>query len=199
MATKKIRTATGWADSGQHGFIRTASGWAEFGAAGGPTYEVIEWPTPPTLTDGNDAGQNYNLGLKWHLSGSGGQCVGVEWNPTPTSTATPAGGSFHAQLWNADTESLLAGKSFVATPGGVQQRIFFDTPIDVVVGANYVSTIYTIDYVFLSNTTWDEVSPSGRIHADTGRLRADNSGVPAFPPDSFNAIYFISPIMVFTP
>jgi hypothetical protein len=163
------------------------------------TLETMDWValglTPPTLTDAQDGTQDYNMGLQFSLTAPG-YCYGVEWNPTPNSnTPVPTGGCI-AQLWNADTSTLLESVAFTATPGSVQQRIYFNKQPALTTGVNYIVTVYTIRYVFRAMTSWTGlVSASGKIHADKGRLFIGAGAGPGFPNQSQDSLYYVAPLM----
>jgi hypothetical protein len=182
-------------DSTKSGKVLVGSFDFTFAPAGGATPEAVAWPDPPSLLDAEDS-DTYNMGLEFSITaGSDGSWVGNEWNPAPLTNVAPAGGSYIAKAWNSDTTEL-ASKIFTPTPG-VKNQVMFDTPVTVTPGVSYIASMYTKRYVFLSNIVWNQTSPSGRIHADKGRLTSDNSGVGTFPGGSYQAIYFISPLIVF--
>lgn len=196
MTAIKARIGGAWVDTTKTGKARIGGAWVDYGPAS--TYETITWPTPPSLPDGNDAAQTYNLGLLWSLSGSGGSWIGNVLNPAPLSHVAPAGGTNYTQAWNYDTSTLLTpSQAILPAAGGGKQEFLFDTPVAVTLGVAYMSAFYTQNYAFLANPLWDEVSPSGRIHADRGILRTDNSGSANIPDTLTDSIYFISPMIVF--
>jgi hypothetical protein len=196
VTAAKIRQSGAWVDSSLAGQVRVGGVWVDFGPAGGPAGEVIEWPTPPSDTDHTDSA-TYNLGLEFSVT-EAGSWIGNEWNPTPLNNPAPAGGTFYASAWNTGGSSLTTPKSFAAPAGGVKQQVIFDTPIAITTGVSYVAAILLDHYVFLNNAaSWNEQSPSGRIHADSGRFRSDPLGNVDFPNTTSDNIYFISPIVVF--
>ena len=196
MTTGKVRLGGAWIDSNVSGKARLGGSWVDFAPAGGATGEVIEWPNPPSNTDADDSA-TYNLGLEFTVDAAG-SWIGNEWNPTPLNNPAPGGGTFYASAWNAGGSSLTTPKSFAAPGAGVKQQVIFDTPVSITTGVSYIAAILVAHYVFLGNAgSWDEVSPSGRIHANSGRFRVDNPGNVDFPNNSSDNIYFISPIIVF--
>jgi hypothetical protein len=196
MTAVKVWNGSAWVDSAITEKVWNGSAWVEFGPGGGPTEEVIEWPNAPSNTDQDDAA-TYNLALEFTVTASG-SWIGNEWNPTPLNNPAPGGGTFYASAWDTGGSSLTTPKSFAAPAAAVKQQVIFDVPVAVTTGVSYVAGILTRHYVFLSNAaSWDEQSPSGRIHANSGRFRVDNAGNVDFPNSTSDNIYFISPIIVF--
>lgn len=156
--------------------------------------ESLAWPAEPSLTDGDDA-ENYTLGGQFYVLADT-PCEGARWR-VPDSVANPTGTGTHAiALWNANTEVRLAYKEFVPTPG-VYQDIFFDAPVTVVVGQEYVITVHTRHYVYrlpAPTSGWAVVTPSGNCSHERSRLTA--TGTPTvFPGGTFNAWYYVAPLL----
>jgi hypothetical protein len=97
-------------------------------------------------------------------------------------------------LWDDVSETRLALRDFTPTPG-VYQDIVFDTPVSVVAGTQYLATVYTQHYVFRSAGSPTVTSPSANLTADQGRLRSDNTPPGGHPDVSFNAWYYVSPLV----
>jgi hypothetical protein len=162
------------------------------------TLETIAWPDPPTLTDAADGTSDYNMGLAWSLTaGSNGYCYGVDWNPSPLTARSVPGGQQYATLWNLDTHTLLHKQPFTHNVFGGQQRVYFDKQPAVTSGVTYGVAIYTVSYVYRSVSSWTVTSPSGRIHADKGRLHVGGAGTPIEPEDPQDALYFVAPVLSF--
>jgi len=189
-------TGSAWVQSGLTGKVRHDGADVAFSPPTA-TAEAVVWPAGPSLTDGIDGDQDYNLGLEFSLFGVGGSCTGFRWAPTPLTSTAPNGGVNIGRLWDAAGNALTAPVTFGPASGGGTVDVSFASPVSLSAATTYVVSVYTRRYVFLSNSTWDETSPSGRIRADRGRLRLDSDGVSRFPGDSFDAIYFISPLVVF--
>jgi len=157
--------------------------------------ESIAWPATPAFTDLVDPGQSYNMGIRFSHE-DGGPCWGVQWR-VPDTVTDPPGGTHAVAIWDVATASRVAYEEFTPVPGGLQSVEFTTKPTLDPAPALYVATVYTTHYVFRSPSTSEVTSPSGKIVADNGRLIGFNGGAPLapYPPDPFNAWYYVSPIM----
>jgi hypothetical protein len=198
MPSLRVSTGSGWVDSNKSGKVLVGSFDFSFApAAGGPVQEVINWPSAPTNTDQDD-GATYNLGLEFTVT-EAASWVGVEWNPTALNNPAPGGGTFYASAWDGSGSSLTTPKSFAAPAAGVKQQVMFTVPVAVSVGVTYIAGILLRHYTFRNNAaSWDETSPSGRIHANRGRFRVDSLGNVDYPNSVSDNIYYISPIIEFS-
>jgi hypothetical protein len=158
--------------------------------------ETLVYPDPPTLTNGNDGNQDYNLGLRFSVD-EAVPCVGVRWVRTPDSVAaTPNGGTWVAAIWTVVGETRIAFKNFTPTAATDDFDVLFDDPIVLdPLPTLYVVSIFTRDYTFRATVSGNEIfSPSGMMQADEGRLAA--SGDPTSYPSSVQASrYYMSPII----
>jgi hypothetical protein len=194
MSVAKLRVGGAWVDTDLAGSARLAGAWVPFGPAGGPTYERLTWVNAPTLLNGNDGNQDYNLGIRFSVT-EDAPCAGVTWARTPTAiTSTPSGGSHVAALWTADTETRLTFKNVVPTGGAVDQDYFFDDPVMLTAGALYVVSLFTRDYTYAARGGVDLSSPSGLVLADDGKLSANIDPL-TFPSSTQAAHYFVGPII----
>lgn len=160
------------------------------------TTEALVFPDPPTVTNGNDGNQDYNLGIRFSVDESV-SCVGVRWVRTPDFiTSTPNGGSHVAAVWTVVGETRVAFKNFTPPPAGADNfDVLFDTPITLDPSPTlYVVSIFTRDYVFRASVGAQLDSPSGTMQADQGKLAS--SGDPlTYPASNQAAYYYISPII----
>lgn len=157
--------------------------------------EALVYPDPPTLTNGNDGNQDYNLGIRFSVD-SAVPCVGVRWVRTPDSvSATPNGGTWVAAIWAVVGETRIAFKNFTPTPATDNFDVLFDDPVMLdPTPTLYVVSIFSRDYVYKASGNVQVDSPSGMIQADEGKLAA--SGDPfSYPSSNQAAYYYISPIV----
>jgi hypothetical protein len=160
--------------------------------------ETLVYPDPPTLTNGNDGNQDYNLGIRFSVD-EAKPCIGVRWVRTPDSVAaTPNGGTWVAAIWTVVGETRIAFKNFTPPAATDDFDILFDPGDEVVLDplpTLYVVSIFTRDYTFRASFGGSEIfSPSGMMQADEGRLAA--SGNPLSYPASVQAShYYLSPII----
>lgn len=193
----KLWTGSAWQEAPISGKVLTGSYDFSFApSAGGPSYESITWVGAPTLTTGNDANQDYTMGVVFDVLTSK-PCYGVNWRVPDVINSTPSGGSWYAKLWKDTDGSQLAAKSFNPTGHeGTTFDILFDTPVTLTNTDFYVATVFTRDYVFRSKGVGSSsgTSPSGNIEGADGRLAA-TSDPSVFPSSTFGAIYFISPLV----
>jgi len=157
--------------------------------------ETLTFPDPPTLTNGNDANQDYGLGLRFSVD-EAVPCVGVRWVRTPDSVAaTPNLGSWVASVWTVVGETRIAFKNFTPTPATDNFDVLFDDPVMLDPSPTlYVVSIFSRDYVYRASGGIELVSPSGMMQADQGKLAA--SGDPTtFPASNQASFYFVSPII----
>lgn len=195
MSLAKVRVAGAWVDSPNFkGAVRVGGSWVDFGPSGA-TYERLTFPDPPTLLNGNDSNQDYNLGLRFSVDVPS-LCYGVSWIRTPNAiTSTPSGGSHVAALWSVDTEARLEFKNFTPVAASDNQDVLFDTPFSLSASPTlYVISIFTRDYVYRASGGVELVSPSGNIQADVGRLSANVSPL-VYPSNAQAAYYYISPLV----
>lgn len=183
-----------WVDTDAVGYVRDGGVWVPFGPEGGPVYEGINWPYPPSLTDADD-GQPYEMGIRFHLLAPKA-CVGARWR-VPDSLIAPTGGIYYATLWYALNEQMAATKAFVPVPGGYQD-ILFDTPVDLDASpTEYVVSVYTRKYVYATpptpGDTWEVTSASGNVVGTKGQLAL--SGTHEYPGSTFNGLYYVSPLV----
>lgn len=157
--------------------------------------ESLTFPDPPTLTNGNDGGQDYNLGIRFSVDEIV-PCVGVRWVRTPDSVSPPpTGGSHVAAVWVNDTEIRVAEKSFSPTPATDNFDVLFDAPIMLSPAPQlYVVSIFTKDYVFRASGGVEVTSPSGTMQADQGKLAANTDPL-TFPASNQPAYYYVSPLI----
>jgi hypothetical protein len=193
MSTAKVRVSGAWVDTELTGKHRVAGAWEDFGPSGGPTLETLSWPSPPSLTDGDD-GENYSMGALFHLLESK-LCYGVEWK-VPDTVVNPSSGTHAVALWDL-APIRLAYKTFTPVPGTVQQ-IIFDTPVSLLAApSEYLVSVLTRHYSFRApspSSDWLVESPSLNIRHNSSRLSA-TSDPTTIPGGSFNAWYYVSPIM----
>jgi hypothetical protein len=157
--------------------------------------ETLVFPDPPTLTNGNDSNQDYNLGIRFSVD-EAVPCVGVRWVRTPDSVAaTPNGGSWVAAIWAVVGETRIAFKNFTPTPATDDFDVLFDAPVMLEAAPTlYVASIFSRDYVYRQWLGGDASSPSGMVQGDEGRL--SSSGDPTtYPSQQQAARYFVSPII----
>lgn len=157
--------------------------------------ETLVYPDPPTLTNGNDGNQDYNLGIRFSVD-EAKPCVGVRWVRTPDSVAaTPNGGTWVAAIWTVVGETRIATKNFTPTAATDDFDVLFDDPIMLdPLPTLYVVSIFTRDYVYRNSGNAQVDSPSGMIQADEGKLAA--SGDPlTYPASNQSAYYYLSPII----
>jgi hypothetical protein len=162
--------------------------------------EAITFPSPPTLTNGNDGNQDYNLGYRFSADAAV-PCVGVRWVRTPDAiTSTPNLGNHVASLWTVVGETRVRFANFVPVPASDNQDILFldglgdPNPFMLDPGALYVVAIFSRDYVFRSSGGVENTSPSGTLTGDEGKLAA--SGDPtSFPASTQASWYYVSPIV----
>lgn len=157
--------------------------------------EALVYPDPPTLTNGNDGNQDYNLGIRFSVDASV-PCVGVRWVRTPDSVAaTPNGGTWVAAVWAVVGETRVAFKNFTPTPATDNFDVLFDDPVMLdPLPTLYVVSIFSRDYVYRNSGNVQVDSPSGMIQADEGKL-ASSSNPLTFPASNQSAYYYISPIV----
>lgn len=158
--------------------------------------EALVYPDPPTLTNGNDGNQDYNLGIRFSVD-EAKSCVGVRWVRTPDSVAaTPSGGTWVAAIWTVVGETRIAFKNFTPPAATDDFDVLFDDPIVLdPLPTLYVVSIFTRDYTFRASFGGSEIfSPSGMMQADEGRLSANVD--PLTYPSSVQAShYYLSPII----
>lgn len=191
----KARVGGAWVDTDRAGAVRVAGAWVPFAPpAGGPGYEALVWPDEPTLLNGNDGGQDYNMGIRFSVTADA-PCLGIRWARTPTSfSGPPNGGSWVAALWRSVGELRLASVTFVPVAAAVDQDYLFAAPVALTAGELYVTSIFTRDYVYRSSAVGNPSSPSGLITADQGKLAA--SGDPlSYPASNQPAHYYIGPLI----
>lgn len=187
----KTRQSGAWVDTAQAGSVRVNGAWVEFGGVPGPEYETITLGSVPALTDLEDGGQAYNMGVAFSVVAA---CdgVGVRWR-VPDSVSTPPGGAHAVAIWE-DGGDRIAYQEFVPIPGG-NQDILFDTPASLVTG-DYIASVYTVHYVFRTGSPSGLESPSGNLVAGSGRLGAYSGGAPSapIPSGTFDATYYVTPL-----
>jgi hypothetical protein len=191
----KVRDGGIWVGTTLVGTVGYDGDTLAFGPPGGPTYEALTFPDPPTLTNGNDGNQDYNLGIRFSVDEEV-TCYGVQWVRTPDAiTSTPNGGSHVAAVWTSDTEIRVAFKNFVPTPATDNFNVLFDTPITLSPGPQlYVVSIFSRDYVYRASGGVEVTSPSGMVQADQGKL-ASNIDPLTFPASNQAAYYYVSPLI----
>lgn len=156
--------------------------------------EVLVYPDPPTLTNGNDGNQDYNLGIRFSVA-EALPCVGVSWIRTPDAiTSTPNGGTHVAALWAVVGETRVAFKNFTPPPATDDFEVLFDDPVMLATGTLYVVSIFSRDYVYRASGGIEVASPTGKMVGDEGKL-ASNSDPLTFPASAQSAYYYISPII----
>lgn len=195
MSQAKVRVSGAWVDTNAVGAARVAGASIPFGPADGGGYEGLTFPDPPSLLNGNDANQDYNLGLRFSVDVDS-LCYGVRWVRTPNAiTSTPSGGSHVAGLWTVVGETRLAFKNFVPVAASDDQDILFDTPVALTANPTlYVVSIFSRDYVYRNSGGVEIVSPSGNAQGDQGRL-ASNISPLTFPASVQAAFYYVSPLI----
>jgi len=152
--------------------------------------EAIDWINPPSFTDAEDGGQNYNLGCRFTLD-SDQPCPGVRWR-VPDTVSAPTGGTHIASVWSDEGGGRLALKAFTPTPGG-EQDILFDTPINLLSGVNYLALVFTVHYT-ARNGGYPYSSPSGVIDTITGVFRGTTDPDDALTSNTAN-VFYISPLI----
>jgi uncharacterized protein DUF4082 len=157
-------------------------------------FEALTFPQPPTLPNGNDGNQDYNLGYRFSAA-EAVPCVGVRWVRTPDAiTSTPNGGTHVAALWTVVGETRLRFANFVPVPASDNQDALFPEPYVLEPGTLYVVSIFSRDYVYRASGGVQTSSPSGTLVADEGKL--SSSGDPTtFPASTQAAWYYISPLI----
>jgi hypothetical protein len=152
--------------------------------------ETLAWPSPPTLTDENDAGQSYGLGCAFSVS-EAVECTGIRWH-VPDTVSSPPGGSHIAAVYVNGVRQRFA--AFVPVPGG-DQDITFSSPITLNPGESCVASVFTVHYTFRAGAAIFPVStPGGQATATASRLTATST--PADLPDvAGTAIFYVSPII----
>ena len=191
MSLLKTRVAGAWVDSEATGASRVSGAWVPYGPSGEVTYERIAWPSPPSATNEADGATTYNMGLRFALL-EDQDCAGITWR-VPDSVAAPGGGSHLASLWNWDTATRLASKTFTPVPGG-DMDVLFDSVVSLVPSVNYAAAVFTNHYVNHAGT-WPVETASGNVAGDKGVLitSINPDAFPASPQDSW---YYVGPLMV---
>jgi hypothetical protein len=157
--------------------------------------EALDWPDEPVNTDAEDAGQSYNMGIRF-ADNDGGPCAGVQWR-VPDTTPAPAGGVHAVAIWDVATSGRVAYEEFTPAPSGYQEVLFAVPPTLDPAPALYVAVVYTFHYVFRASGGAPVSSLSGKLNADQGRLADYNGGAltAPFPTNVFNTWYYVSPLM----
>lgn len=153
--------------------------------------ERIAWPSPPSATNEADGATTYNMGLRFSLVAPQ-DCAGITWR-VPDSVADPGGGSHLASIWNWDTSTRLASKTFTPVPGG-DMDVLFDSVVSLTAGVNYAAAVFTNHYVFHAGT-WPITTTSGNAAGDKGVLITSVSP-DAFPATPLDSWYYVGPLMV---
>lgn len=194
MGLLRVRTSGAWVDTEATGSVRVSGTSVPFGPSG-VAYEGLTFPLGPTLTNGNDSGQDYHMGIRFAVLASS-LCYGVRWVRTPDSVALPpTGGEWLAEIWQVDTEAKIAEKAFVPTASTDNFDILFDDPVALIASPQlYTVSIFTEDYVYRNSGGVEIESPSGNIIADQGRLAA-TTNPDAYPSGNQVAWYFVSPLI----
>jgi hypothetical protein len=198
--TWKNRVAGAWVDSEAVGAVRVSGAWVPFGPDGGPTYEALTWPNPPTETDGDDGGSAYYaLGAQFHLLVAK-PCYGIQWR-VPDNVPNPGANPITAALWEVSTNDQLAIKTITPTPGGFEEFLWTGGPVSLSAApAEYVVSVYTHHYTFSAPTPgsgWLVESPSLNVRHDASRLTGPRPDPPSTLSGwgSFNTWYYISPLI----
>jgi hypothetical protein len=200
MGIYRVKVNGLWVDTEITGSIRVNGSTIEFGPEDpgpDPTFESLAWAEEPAGTNFEDAGEAYNMGIRFSLVASK-PCYGVRWRVPDTLNTPPGPETSHiVSLWRVSDESLITSKNIDPTPG-IYQNFLFDVPTaPLETNDYYVAAVYTRRYTFRSAGGVYPSSPSGNVIADEGRLRGDNSGIIAnmYPAGAFNALYYVSPLM----
>ncbi len=154
--------------------------------------EALDWPDEPSFTNLNDGAQSYNMGIRFSTTEEA-PCPGVEWRVPDDPLLTPAGDDYVVSIWDENPVQLAAA-TFTPVPGGYQQ-VFFDEPITLTPGTNYVAAVYTRSYVFRASGGVYPSTPSGIAVADAGRLVADNGGPGVYPGGTSTGLFYVSPLI----
>ena len=193
MARMKERFNNAWVDSDKVGKVRYLGADVAYGPPSGEVnYESVIWPQEPVDTDNLDGDQTYNMGINFGVT-QNVNVLGVRWRVPDVLTSDPSGGQYVVSVWDNPTETRLAFKAFTPIPGDYQ-NIFFDTPLPVVVGGDYVCAVYTRHYVYRSATS-AAPSPSGILVVQYGRLVPYNGGSNIYPEGNYDSWYYVAPII----
>lgn len=188
----KARIGGAWVETDKSGAVRVDGVTVPFSS--GPEVERLAWALEPAGTDYVDEGFAYNMGIQFEVDVSK-PCHGVSWR-VPDTVLNPPGGTHAATLWRVSDTSLVALKEFVPVPGGYQD-ILFDTPTAALdIADTYVAAVYTRHYVHRSpGGSPYPTSPSGNIISHEGRLVPYDFGPNVYPHATFNAWYYVSPLI----
>lgn len=162
--------------------------------------EALAWPSPPTLLNGNDGNQDYNLGYRFSVD-EAVPCIGLRWAYTPVSfQGIPFGGTWVAALWTVAGETRVRFRNFTPVPYTTDFDVLFvdgngdPDPFTLQPGSLYVISIFSKDYVYRASGGVEVTSPSGVMQGDEGKL-AYGGNPTVFPGSTQPSWYYISPLI----
>ncbi len=196
----KIRDGGAWVNTNLVGKVGYAGSTVAFAPPGGPSYESLSWPNPPTGTDGVDGPTDYYaLGAQFHLL-VGKPCYGIRWR-VPDNAPAPSGFSISAALWDVATNNQLAVENITPTPGGTHDFLWTAGPVSLSAApAEYVVSVFTHHYTFSAPTppsSWLVESPSLNVRHEQSRLTGPRPDPPTTLSGwgAFNNWYYIAPLI----
>lgn len=152
--------------------------------------EALAWPSPPTSTDLDDAGQSYGMGCAFTVS-EAVECTGIRWR-VPDTVSSPPGGTHVAAVFVDGVRQRFA--NFTPVPGG-DQDITFSSPVTLNPGEACVAAVFTVHYTFRAGAAIFPVStPGGQATATASRLTATSTSSD-LPDVAGTAIFYVSPII----
>ncbi len=152
MSTKWVRTATGWTDTGQHGFARTATGWAEFGAGEEPPTDQTIFGTE-TPTNVAEDGVALTQGTKFQSSHAGVVVAGKWWAGASPPTSTKFA------LYRVSDFAQLGVKVASALAPLAWTTVAYDAPIPILANTDYMAVWWTQNrYPYTASYPYPKVS-----------------------------------------
>ena len=153
--------------------------------------EVFSWPGVPTLTDENDAGQAYDMGVAFTVPGSV-PCGGLRWR-VPDAVSAPPGGSHLARLY-ADGIRIKS-QAFTPVAGGDQDIEWAGGDITLTAGVAYIASVWTVHYTYRAGAGAFPISTPTALGSATGsRLTAASDPASTLPDIAGTSIFFVSPL-----
>jgi hypothetical protein len=134
------------------------------------------------------------VGMKFDVL-SNGYVLAARWFRTNTNQT----GTFTANLWNKDTATLLATKTFPTPTGLGAQYAYFDLPVPVTVGVNYIiSYSNPSQHLSLNGINFFNAATRGQLHhPGYGSTRSAAGSTGTIPTSDEYNDFGIDPIIFF--